>query len=230
MTPSPPGASATQGTAVGFTLDSWGDLALLLVPALLLVAVPLLLLPLSRRHGSSLADQLRIRLAVLRYDAWLDLRGAGRRRRRELRRELHANLVDSTARVGGREAVRRLGPLRRLAAESVDAAPPGAGPRWARGGGIAVCAIAAVLLLELLAAMWWAGGAHDSGVPTVRGSLLLFPGSVVELSRAGGGTSLELRPGWLVPAAAAVTFVAVSRPWLLLTKHGKASRPRATAP
>jgi hypothetical protein len=207
-------------TQVGFALDSWADIALLLGVGLALTAAPLLILvPSLQRQRGSLADRLRINLAVLRYDAWLDLRGGvGGRRRRQLRNELRANLVDASAQVGSRDAVRRLGPLKQLAAEAADAARathPAPRPAWGHGAVVAAQAFAAVLLLELLAVMWWTGGAHASGAPTVRGSLMLFPGSAVEYSRLTGGASLEFQPGWLVLAAAAVTFAVASRPWLL---------------
>ena len=222
--------AATAG--VGLTIDGPGDAALFLVLLLALGLAPVALvaaLLVSRRRGrgGSLADRLRIDLAVLRYDAWLDLRGGVGRRRRELREELRANLVDATSQVGSREAVRRLGPLRTLAAEAAGAARPAGGPAWGYGALVGVYAFTAVLVLELLAAMWWTDAAHDSGAPTVRGSLTLFPGSAVAYSRLGDGMSLEFRPGWLVLAAAAVAFAVGSRPWLL-ARRGAPSRERTT--
>jgi hypothetical protein len=216
-------------TQVGFALDSWADIALILGVGLALAAAPLLILAPSlqrqrQEQPGSLADRLRINLAVLRYDAWLDLRGGvGGRRRRQLRRELRANLVDAAAQVGSRDAIRRLGPLRQLAAEAAEAtrttADSRARPAWGHGAAVAAQAFAVILLLELLAVMWWTGAAHDSGAPTVRGSLRLFPGSAVEYSRLTGGASLEFQPGWLVLAAAAVTFAVASRPWLLARRR-----------
>ena len=205
------------GTQAGFAFDSWADIALLLGAGLAVAAVPLLFLaPALQRQRGSLGDRLRIGLAVLRYDAWLDLRGGvGGRRRRQLRRELRANLVDASAQVGSRDAVRRLGPIRELAAEAADATRPTARPAWGRGAVIAGRVFALVLLLEVLAVMWWLGGARDAGVPTVSGSLTLFPGSAVEYSRLAGGAAVRFQPGWLVLAAAAVAFAVASRPWLL---------------
>jgi len=216
---------------VGLTIDGRGDVALLLAIALavVLVAVAVVLLAARRRQPreGSLGDRLRLDLAVLRYDAWLDLRGGvGRRRRRELREELRANLADASAQVGSREAVRRLGPLRTLAAESAGGGRPVGRPAWTHGALVAGYAFCGVLIVELLAVMWWTGAAHDSGAPTVRGSLTLFPGSAVEYSRAPGGMSLEFQPGWLVLAAAVVAFAVASRPWLLARRT--APRERAT--
>ena len=67
-------------------------------------------------------DQARVAWAVTSYDWWLDLRGARRRRRRELRHELRTNLRDAAERVGAREAVQALGSTRRMAAEALPAA------------------------------------------------------------------------------------------------------------
>jgi hypothetical protein len=161
-------------------------------------------------------DRIRIGLAVLRYDAWLDLTGGvPGRQRRELRRELRANLEDAAAQVGAREAVRRLGPIRALAAEAAAATRAESRPSWNRGALVAGKTVAAVLVLELLAVVWWTGAAHASGNETVRGGLALFPGSMVEYSRIPGGESLSVRPGWLFLAAAAAAFTLASRPWLL---------------
>ena len=212
----------TRETRAGITLDGGGDVVLFLAVAVavVLVAVVAVLAAVRRRPGGgSPADRWRVGLAVLRYDMWLDLRGGvGRRRRRELCEELRANLTDASAQVGGREAVRRLGPLRALAAETAGGTRRSGRPAWSRGVLSAACAFAAVLLVELLAAMWWVGAAHDSGAATVRGSLTLFPGSVLEYGRLTDGVSLEFHPGWLVLAAAAVAFTVASRPWLLITR------------
>jgi hypothetical protein len=213
-------AQGTTTTEVGVSIDSWGDLALLwavpLAVALAAVAVVLLVVRRQEPRDASVADRLRLDLAVLRYDAWLDLRGGvGRRRRRELREELRANLVDAAAQVGSREAVRRLGPLRTLAAEAVGGTRPVGRPAWTRGLLFAAYAFGAVLVLELLAVVWWIGGADASGAPTVRGSLALFPGSVVEYSQSADGFALEIQPGWLILATTALAFVAASRPWLM---------------
>ena len=48
----------------------------------------------------SLIDRFRRENAVQQYDFWLDLRAVPMRRRRELRRELRANLTEASADVG----------------------------------------------------------------------------------------------------------------------------------
>lgn len=218
--------TTTAGSQAGVTLDDWGDLALLLGLPVALVAVAAVTATLVVARQASSRPRTggpRVRFAVFRYDFWLDLHGVGRRRRRELRRELHANLVDSAARVGEREALRALGSLRRLAAESAsateDVAEPHRRPRWGPAASAALAALGIVALVELLAAMWWVTAAHDSGVSSVTGSLLLFPSSTIEWHSAADGASVAVQPGWLMLAAAALTFVAVSRPWHLLTRR-----------
>lgn len=89
-------------------------------------------------------DRLRIERAVQVVDTWIgDLPG---RRRRQVRAELRADLLASAEEVGAREAVRRLGPLRRLAAGYLDAEFGDVRPRpsWAKG---MVWAVAAELVL-----------------------------------------------------------------------------------
>jgi hypothetical protein len=91
-------------------------------------------------------DRFRIAHAVWTFDTLVgDL---PRRRRLEIRRELRANLHTSAAELGGPEALRRLGSLRRLAngyldAEFGDQAPR---PHWEKG---LVWALGAELVLLL---------------------------------------------------------------------------------
>lgn len=225
------GASAGQGSParqVSLSVQGWAGVAVLLVVGA--VAIVLLVLAVVqpwREDGGSLADRLRIGAVAARYDFWLDLRGVGRRRRRDLRNELRANLADAAARVGAREAVQALGPVRRLAAD-VAGGTPQAGPRWSAGLVAAGWAFAGVLVTELLALLWWVSGADASGAPRVEGSLPLFPGSLAEYSREDHALSLGLQPGWLVIAAVAVSFVVAARPWLLLTRRASRS-PSAVA-
>ena len=64
----------------------------------------------------NILDRARIVGATPSYDLWLDLAGVPGRRRRELGRELRANLGDAAALVGSRKAVRNLGSIREMAA------------------------------------------------------------------------------------------------------------------
>lgn len=65
----------------------------------------------------TVVDTVRIETALMIYGFWMDLRGTPGPRRRELRRELRANLRDAAAEVGTGTALDRLGGTRRLAAE-----------------------------------------------------------------------------------------------------------------
>jgi hypothetical protein len=83
-------------------------------------------------HPLTAADRWRIRRTVRSFAGMINnLPGA---RRREIRRELHANLTASARDVGVDEAIRSLGSLRHLAAEYLDA-EFGSAPRpsWVSG-------------------------------------------------------------------------------------------------
>ena len=118
----------------------------------------------ERTSSMNVIDRARIENAVQSYSFWLDWRGASGRRRRELRRELPANLVDAADHGGARDAVRHLGGTRRMAAEAL---PP---DRAARAGPSVSTATAGAArpgpVVELLAALAWVDGV---GPPIRRG-------------------------------------------------------------
>ena len=190
-------------------------IALLLVIALLGLSLLLIARP-WRSAGSGLTDRWRIGAAVFRYDAWLELRGVNRRRRRDLREELRANLDAAAEQVGTTSALAALGSLREMSAEAV---APDAGPRWSTGAMAAAGAFTVVTVVELIAVIAWNGAAEASGVAQVQGQLPLFPGSLASWERVDGGLSIGLEPGWLVFAAIAIAFVLGSRPWLAVSRH-----------
>jgi hypothetical protein len=80
-----------------------------------------------------LLDRWRIERAVWVVDTWIS--DLPRGRRRAIRQELRANMLASAEEVGAREAVRRLGPLQRLAVGYLDAEFGDVTPRpnWIRG-------------------------------------------------------------------------------------------------
>lgn len=160
-------------------------------------------------------DQVRIERAVLSYDWWLDLRGAPRRRRRELRTELRSNLRDATAHVGSHAAVSGLGSTRQMAADAVPADPTR--PRWTAGLQAGGAALALTLFVALLAGLAWADGAMSAAPDTpVRGSVSLLPGSSMEYSPTADGFSVSTGVSWLPVAIGVLVFVAVARPWRAL--------------
>ena len=82
------------------------------------------------------------------YDFWLDYYGTPGRQRRELRRELRANLDESTAERGWEAARDGLGPVRLLARESADSVRDPHRPSWNTGAVLAGLAFAFVVLLH----------------------------------------------------------------------------------
>lgn len=57
----------------------------------------------------------------------------------------------------------------------------------------------------------------------VTGSLTLFPGSTVEYTPEATGFTLLFAPGWACLAAGLLVFVAVARPWRVLTGRSAAA-------
>lgn len=172
----------------------------------------------------NILDRARIERAVWSYNFWLDVRGVPRRRRRNLRRELRANLHDSAHRNGAADAVLALGGTRRMAGKAGALDPRR--PHWNAGASAGLVAFAIVLVVELLVVFGWLDGAMATGShSTVRGSLTLFPGSSLAWTEEGTGATMELSPGWACLAVGLVVFVAVARPWLLLTARSKTSLP-----
>lgn len=161
-------------------------------------------------------DRARIEWAVLSYDFWLDLRGASIRRRRDLRRELRANLRDAAARSGGRGAVAALGSTRRMAAEA--STEDATRPRWTAGAHSAFVALALTMLGTLIAATAWADGvmSADPDRP-VSGSVTFLPGSSLEYAPVGEGFEISFTTGWAPVVVGLVVFVLVARPWRMLT-------------
>lgn len=174
----------------------------------------------------NVADRMRVERTVLSYDWWLDLRGASGRRRRELRRELRSNLRDASRDVGAGAAVRSLGSTRDMAAEALP--PDRTRPRWSSGLQAGLAGLTATLLLQLLAAVAWVGGARAADPDgRVVGSLPLSPGSAVEYTPVDSGVSMFVAPGWSALVVGLLVLVAVARPWRLA--RGRARSGRTTA-
>jgi hypothetical protein len=162
----------------------------------------------------NLLERARIEAAVLSYDFWLESRGTAGRRRRGLRRELRANLLDAAERTGARAAVHNLGSTRRMAAESV--CEDRRRPRWNLGLQAAVSALMLTLLVEFLTALAWVDGATAARPDhQVNGSIALFPGSSMQYTPPG--VNMMFGPGWLCLAIGLFALVTVARPWRVLT-------------
>lgn len=174
----------------------------------------------------NLLDHARITSATLDYDLWLDLAGVPGRRRRELGRELRANLRDATALVGSRRAVRNLGSIREMATAAHP--PDRTRPRWTVGFTVGLSVSAVVWFVQLLASLSWIEGVmaaapeHD-----ITGPLVFFPGSNVSYSPLPGGSTsgfgFSMDFGWTGLIVGVITFVLVAQPWRLLLRR-RASR------
>lgn len=175
----------------------------------------------------NLLGRARIERAVFAYASWLEAHGVPRRRRRDLRRELRANLFDAAESRGAREAVEALGNLRAMAAEV--GTPDATQPRWSAGVAFAVAAFVLVSLVGLLASVWWVDGVRAADPEaSVSGSLLLFPGSEVSHETISDGFSFEAKLGVLPFVSMVVVFVLVARPWRLVSGRSRdagSSRP-----
>ena len=170
-------------------------------------------------RGGSFLDKLRIGEAVTHYDFWLEMRGVGSRRRRELRAELRANLWEASQRVGAKQALAAVGPLRRLASESVVDRP---GPQWARGFTAGAMALGLVVLVEFMASFVVVDAARAASVDRLAVPVTLVPGmhSVYETT-PGGGFSIETSFGPTPLVVAVLVLVVVARPWRLLRRHAR---------
>ncbi|HEX5511767.1 MAG TPA: hypothetical protein VFX41_08625 [Actinomycetales bacterium] len=167
----------------------------------------------------SLLDRMRIARVVAGYDFWLEARGVAGRRRRDLRRELRANLTEAAGDVGAREAVRRVGSPRVLAQEAL--ADGAKRPLWSLASSCGGLALVVMVFAVLFAAFGFADGVSASGVhEPVEGPLVLVPGSTAEAHfPVGGGISLGVSFGWSVLVLPAVVFLLVARPWRLLRRN-----------
>jgi uncharacterized membrane protein YhaH (DUF805 family) len=215
-----PLSSVAHSGQVSFTVNIYGALLIALISLAVAVAAAVVGVRRMRETETSrLRDRLRVMSAVSRYDFWLEMRGVRRRRRRDLREELRANLADATPRVGAKQAVEALGSLRQMSADAVG--NPGPGPRWANGSIGAGVVFTVCAVVELISLISWLSAARASGVSQVHGALPLFPASKATFDLSDGGLSAGLEPGWLIVVATVLAFVVASRPWLAL-------RPRET--
>ena len=174
----------------------------------------------------NILDRARIVGATVSYDLWLDLAGVPGRRRRDLRRELRANLGDATALVGSRAAVRNLGSTREMAAAANSPDPKR--PRWTVGFTAGLSLLGLSLFAETIAALSWFDGAMAATPESrVTGAMTFFPGSSLTYSPSASGLdsgfSLSISFGWVYLLVGFIGFVLAAQPWrILLNRHTRA--------
>lgn len=169
-------------------------------------------------------DGLRIWWGSARYDFWLDIEGVPARSRRDLRRELRANLTEAADYVGAGRALVNVGGMRALAAEAtLDGAPRAA---WTAGLTAGFASFALLAVLFLFAAGYYTEGVLDAGAAEpVSSGLFPFPGSAVEVhDRGPAGLEVTASQGPVPLVVPLVVFVIVARPW---RTAGKAKRRHA---
>lgn len=169
----------------------------------------------------SVLDRLRLELAVADYDARLDLAGVPGRTRRDLRRELRANLIDSARAKGVRAALTGLGSPWALAAEDARAVCDPSRPAWSLG---ITCGLTAALLYVFSFA-WQVFGFLDgaravASAGQVTGGLTLYPGSriVHEWGPDGLSAQLSFSP-WPPLVLWVVVALIVARVWRLARRR-----------
>jgi hypothetical protein len=170
----------------------------------------------ARAGGLRGREGLRVEAAVRRYNFWLDWYDVPRRRRRDLRDDLRANLWGSAQDAGAKAAIGRLGPVRALAREAALADPARyERPRWGFGVSMGILAAGHVIIGQLFLALAWMDGAHASGVARVASSTPLLPGSSIEYTHSAGGFGVEASIGYLFVIAFGLAFLLAARPWRL---------------
>ncbi|MFW5470144.1 hypothetical protein ACOCJ4_08880 [Knoellia sp. CPCC 206435] len=171
-------------------------------------------------------DRLRIENALLRYDFWLEMRGVRGSRRRELRRELRANLVEASADVGTTRALFGIGSPKELAHAANDGDPTR--PRWSQGAVWASGVFTLVLFSLMFTATAFTAGVEASGVTgeTVRG--FVFPWFGIDFAARvepdGRGFAVGAG-GSFVPVVGLplLTFVVVSKAWRVLSRGDRSA-------
>jgi hypothetical protein len=176
----------------------------------------------------SLVDRQRIAWVLVRYDFWMDSRGVPSRARKDLRRELQANLADATAHRGSRAAVLAIGSPRALAYAAGEAHV--GRPRWTFGAAVAGLALGALSYAWLFSLLGFVDGVVASGVTGREVSGTSFPwGSQVSATvHPGGGLAFGGTLPWGILVLVLAVFVLAAQPWRPLTH--RRGRSRSAAP
>lgn len=175
----------------------------------------------------NIIDALRTEDLVQRYDFWLEMRGARWSRRKELRRELRANLRAASSDVGTTQALLNVGSAKQLAREATDGEYQRR-PQWSRAGFYAALALGAVVLVTLYTATTFTAGVEAAGTVGQEVTGSVFPWLGVEFMARieegrGGIAAGAAGSGWLVLGLPLLVFVLTARPWRLVTGRRSAA-------
>ncbi|WP_035902832.1 hypothetical protein [Knoellia subterranea] len=160
----------------------------------------------------SLIDRIRTETAILRYDFWLEMRGVNGPRRRDLRRELRANLSEATADIGATRALFGIGSPKELAYAATETDP--SRPRWSQGS---IWAGAVFLILAL-----WMALTSLTVIQTAEAAGVASPVSVHPFPWWGTTFTAQSSPGtleagvtapWQLIVGPLLTFLLVAQPW-----------------
>ncbi|HHU09515.1 MAG TPA: hypothetical protein GXZ60_05810 [Intrasporangiaceae bacterium] len=170
---------------------------------------------------------IRIEDFVQRYDFWLELRGARRRRRKELRRELRANLQAAAADIGASSALLNVGTPKQLAFDATEGEYERR-PLWSRAALFAALTFGAMLFALMYTATTFAAGVEAAGVvgQEATGSVFPWPGTVFKarIHPDRGGLAVGASHPWPVLVVPLLVFLLTARPWRLLTRQGASTR------
>ncbi|MFC7488418.1 hypothetical protein ACOCJ7_09035 [Knoellia sp. CPCC 206453] len=164
-----------------------------------------------------LFDRLRVEYAIIRYDFWLELRGVRGPRRRDLRRELRANLAEASADVGTTRALFGIGSPQQLAYAAQPADP--SRPRWSLGLLCATGVFVLVfwgLLATLLTILQTVEAAHVTEAVEVR----TFPwfGTTFTAQHTPGTIDAGFEFPWALLVLPLLTLLLVAQPWRQLRR------------
>lgn len=168
----------------------------------------------------NVVDIIRVESAVTRYDFWLELRGASRRSRRTLRRELRDNLKIASGDVGTTQALFGIGSPKELAYAVTGSAA--SRPRWSTGMIWASVAFGLTLVALVFTSLVFMQGVQASNVlgQDVSGHVFPWFGTTFH-ARAGDGVSFGFDAPFGLLIVPLFTFVVVAQPWRLLHASGR---------
>lgn len=162
-------------------------------------------------------DRLRLESAIVRYDFWLEMRGVRGARRRDLRRELRANLTEASADVGVTRALFGIGSPKELAHAAIEFDP--SRPRWSQGLVWAGATLAVLLLWMALTTLTILQSVEASGVAQpVEVSPFPWFGTTFSAQSSPGTFGVGVDGMWQLLVGPLLAFIVIAQPWRLLRR------------